>query len=377
MWEVYFTKPNYSFSMKDHVKETVDKESTLDEVLNRLTNEELPVTRPQWRFDLVRCKDGEATLLRLNHVLGDGLRMLKLAKRIVEFEDGTPAAIPAMEKMAKNKGAISDDAPTKWSIFKDLCAALTLDKIPKESCSIFHEAPGKILGNDPANPRKHVVSDTVALGDVLYIKNALQPCTVNDVILTAFCAAARRYAADLGDESGAKAICRALIAVSMPDDPERLDWETYNDFVMPSTKLPVFGHDGDTASRFAAVQAAMKSVKKSRAGYIQAVLVAILEKFGLDKVAGATQKKIFAKHSFVYSNLPGYDQPVFLAKKQITKWGIFFPNMITQIIFFSYNGKLSLSISTDDKVLKNPTRLNDLFQAEIEAWKADLEKKQA
>ncbi|KAH8098182.1 DUF1298-containing protein [Aureococcus anophagefferens] len=337
MWECTFKKPSYSYHVKDHVAERTD---------------------------------GKAVVMRVNHVTGDGLRLLKIGNKVLEFEDGSPATIAALEKMSKNKDKTWADKPSKFSILCDVLTAATMSLLPNETSDAFH-APGTIF--DGAAPRAHVLRATVPLADVLAIRSRpAAGATLNDVILTAFCGAARNYASTVGRPGAANALVRALVAISMPDDRDRLDWETYNDFVMPSTKLPVFVED--RGRRLAEVQASMRALKKSRAGFIQAVIVAIFEKFGLEKLAGGAQRDVFAKHSLVYSNLPGYEKPVFFAKSKIAKFGVFFPNMISQVVFFSYDGTLSLSVSTDATYVTEPHLLNELFAAEVAAWKTELEK---
>ena len=49
--------------------------------------------------------------------------------------------------------------------------------------------------------------------------------------------------------------------------------------------------------------------------------------------------------------------------------------MITQVVFFSYDGTLSLSVSTDAAYLKDPHLLNTFFHDEIADWKLEVEKK--
>ena len=83
---------------------------------------------------------------------------------------------------------------------------------------------------------------------------------------------------------------------------------------------------------------------------------------------------ISGAHVTLYSNLPGYEKPVFFAKSKIAKFGVFFPNMISQVVFFSYDGTLSLSVSTDATYVTEPHLLNELFAAEVAAWKTELEK---
>ena len=370
MWEGRWKAPP-RFDVRDHVAADDATGDSLDAVVTRLANAELPEDRPPWRFDLVDCRDGRAVLFRLSHAVGDGLRLLKIGNEVLRFADGSAASIATLSKMSKNKDKHWDHRPSLRSLLGDVvsCAVAANDR--NEATDAFHPR-GAIF--DGAVPRAHLAAATVELADVLDVRARLpKPCSLNDVILTAFCGAARKYAERAGDPAAAGALVRAMVAVSLPDDRARRDCETYNDFVMPSTPIPVFVKD--RAARLRAVQDSMKALKVSRAGVIQTLIVAIFERLGLEKVAGATQKQIFGKHSFVYSNLPGYEQPVFFAKKKVSKFGIFFPNMITQVVFFSYDGTLSLSVSTDAAYLKDPHLLNTFFHDEIADWKLEVEKK--
>ena len=80
---------------------------------------------------------------------------------------------------------------------------------------------------------------------------------------------------------------------------------------MPSMPLHVTSpKDLSRAERLAAVRATMSEMKTSYAGMITKALTKVLVSFGLDSLIGDTNIKVFKKHSFVYSNVPGFEEEV-------------------------------------------------------------------
>jgi len=202
---------------------------------------------------------------------------------------------------------------------------------------------------------------------VLKIKNAAPAAaTVNDVVLCAFCGALRAYAEAVGEPITSPTLLRALCAVALPDDYPA--GTMYNNFLMPSIALPVA--DADRAARLAAVQREMGRTKGSLAGFFMGKLLTIASRLGLDHIVGQTQNTIFKKHAFVYSNMPGFSEQVhFLSPSHpVSHFAVYFPNLVSQCLFVSYNGTLSFSLSTDAATVAKPQLLVDSFVAEVNAW---------
>ena len=136
-------------------------------------------------------------------------------------------------------------------------------------------------------------------------------------------------------------------------------------------------------------------------------MVTLATRLGLESIIGKTQNAMFARHAFVYSNVPGFTQPVYLFAApdeparygKIEQFGVFYENLNSQIIFMSYNGgnlsprswplphsnlshsnlpaphffrdlsgTFSMSLSTDPAVLSQPQLLCDLFVKEVLEW---------
>lgn len=352
----------------------VESDAELKVYINKITNTSLDATKPLWRFDILPNASGQgAVVLRINHCLGDGLRIVKAAGAFMKFEDGSPAELGLLKKMSNKKaaqGAKRGMVELVQQFIKDLPLVLTMDKLPLETPSCFHE-PGTI--GDPSKPVS-CVSASVKFSDIkVILKASPEGTTINDVILAGFCGALRRYAKEVGGKDlAADTLMRSFIAVSLPDHPGRPAEDMYNDFMMPSFNLPVGA--STTTARLDAIKTIMAGVKVSLTGPITTGFSHLLGRLGLDKLAGDTQLKVFPRHSFVYSNVPGFEQPVYLfgGKSQVRRFEAYYPNMITQTLFLTYCDNLSFSVTTN--LLTSPETLTRNFVEEIAAWVAEVAK---
>jgi len=117
----------------------------------------------------------------------------------------------------------------------------------------------------------------------------------------------------------------------------------------------------------------MDGLKKSSVGPIAAMLAEGLMAVGLDGMVVDTNMQIFANHSFVFSNVPGYDQTIVVANKKVSGMAAFYTNMISQLIFLTYCGNLSISLCTDPVEVQKPQLLVDSFINYMNDWKAACE----
>ena len=202
------------------------------------------------------------------------------------------------------------------------------------------------------------------------IKAACPGATVNDIVLAAFLGALRKYMKKQGDAAvDAKAVLiRALCAVALPDRLKRSAGdELFNDFVMPSFELGVSATD--RPARLAAAQSAMRELKGSFAGPLTMMINGVLARLGLEAFMGDTTLKAFSNHSFVYSNVPGFEEPVYVfGKAKVAAIAAYYPNVVSQTIFISYCDQLGFSLITDASVVKKPKLLTAAFVEEVEEW---------
>ena len=145
----------------------------------------------------------------------------------------------------------------------------------------------------------------------------------------------------------------------------------YNRFILPSIRLPL--GLTSTSTRLRAAQAVMNDLKLSLGGVMTTALSFVLARLGLDTLAGDTQLRVFPLHSFVYSNVPGMEQPVYLfsTKSRVTGFQVYYPNLVSQTVFLTYCDRMSFSLTTCASQIKDPALLVQSFADEVKAWREE------
>ncbi|GAB5373311.1 hypothetical protein AAMO2058_001740200 [Amorphochlora amoebiformis] len=73
---------------------------------------------------------------------------------------------------------------------------------------------------------------------------------------------------------------------------------------------------------------------------------------------------VMSKHSICFSNVPGPQQPLAVAGKEVVAVEVVYPNVLPQVCLFSYNGRISGNFVVDSLVPK-PQIIADLFAEEV------------
>ena len=356
-------------------------DAQVDAEIEELTNTPLPLDRPLWAWSLLhipwhqgqrRSTCRSVALLRINHCIGDGLRLAMAGGMFTFADDGTNAVPALIAKMiAKKKGPASSASkrPSLLNLARDFLAAATMDKLPSEPASCLHPTPDAVF---PPAARRVLASSIVSFGDVKTIRKACPAGTsINDVVLTAFCAALTRYVQRVTpDAPVSDLLVRALCAVALPGGGRGMESRLFNNIILPSMPLCVGTRYGSRLERLEAVRGVMARVKTSAVGSIAVWLNSVLMALGLEELAGATNVRIFGKHSFVYSNVPAFARTVrIFGDYDVAQFRAWYPNMISQTVFVSYRDTLSFSLVTEPVAgLAQPQLLTDLFAEEVRQW---------
>jgi len=365
-----------------------DDDQAVRALIEQQANVVLPYSAPLWRMTLITNKSGgrSAIVLQVNHCLGDGLRFVSAFGRCkyVSFEDGSPAELGLLKKMSAKKS--KRVRPSILSMAKDFVRAATLNLDGPETATPLHR-PKSLFG---VNAPRAAITAEMPFADIKAIqKHSQEGTTVNDVLYAGFGGAIDRYitqvcadGADSVEVVSAK-LMRALMAISMPD-LKSMGQETYNNFILASVQLPTGlqqqanGAAGpllnlEYSARLSMAKTLMDGLKKSSVGPIAGKLAEGLMAVGLDGLVVDTNMQVFANHSFVFSNVPGYDQTIVVANKKVVGMAAFYTNMISQLIFLTYCGTLSIALCTDRAEVQKPQLLVDCFIAYINDWKAACE----
>jgi WS/DGAT/MGAT family acyltransferase len=207
-----------------------------------------------------------------------------------------------------------------------------------------------------------VWSAPIPLHEVKAISRATRT-TVNDVLLTAVTGALRRYLERRGQPTDGVSI-RALVPVNLrpPDDPIALG----NRFGLVFVDLPV--GIVDPSERLQAFNQQMIAIKNSPEA---AVTLGILNAIGMVPI-GLEQRvvELFgSKVTAVMTNLPGPQEPLYLAGKQLRHLMFWVPQsgqVGLGVSIHSYAGEVSIGIATDTGLVPDPEAIVAAFQAEFD-----------
>jgi hypothetical protein len=314
------SKTFQNFDVTKHIKvhSRAGRGEVLEQEISTLVNTLVDLSQPWWAVDILQSEDengGGAVVVRIHHSIGDGLRLVKAFGTVLLFEDGSPARLEILNRISTNKKLQKPTHNNPIHFLRDFFSALTLDQLPPESPTPLHH-PNTLL---PSNTPRTVNTSWAPFSHIKDIRDICpNGTTINDVILTLFCFAIRKYAAERGATISPHATMRAMCAFSLPDGFAPIKGDTYNNFLMPTLCLPV--NASDRLQCLQKVKDVMAELKTSMVGPIQMRLMEFLGRLGLDAVAANSQIEIFKKHSFVYSNVPGFEQPFFMFNTKRQVW---------------------------------------------------------
>ena len=281
-------------------------------------------------------------------------------------EKSTGKNLNFAEKAKSMKGGSSG---VKTGILEKLGSAVKVLGNPKgvfDTSTDFFPSEKSTL-NMVAQKRVAVHLPTVSLDFIKDIKNAAQ-VTVNDVMLAAISGTIRRFGIIKGSTPFelANVLNRALLPVALPRPPEELENSRTglrNKWAFASVRMPVGENTG--IARLKACNASTTELKQSSVVgvqfYIQTYILPLLPSF----LRKQTAYELFQRHSMVFSNLPGSDQPMTIAGKEMIGLQVIFPNLLPQCLLISYNQQIFANLCVDPKII-NSTDADVLKQAYID-----------
>lgn len=246
-----------------------------------------------------------------------------------------------------------------WSFIASLFHVVSLPTSKFDDNTWFSKCNRK--GMKHSHCRKVLLLPTVPLEFVKELKRAAN-VTVNDVLMTAVSQAIADYcrsstAETAGEEEARRSRssqCRALLPVAFPRSSE--EWEEKplsNKWVLVSCDLAVglVGDIDNIMDRLMQIHANTKKLKSTPRALIalgiQNHLVPMLPR----SAARQTVYDIFSRHSLVLTNVPGPSEDVLFAGKQVDGVQILFSNLLTQVDFVSFSGKVYGNIVYDPEAL--------------------------
>lgn len=363
----------------------------LEALVSHLASTPLDKTKPLWQFHLVEnYAEGPAVVCRIHHCYADGMALVEVLLSLTESDAGRSLEAVSPRRWKKKRAAESSIfrrlmAPARDGVdavqhfgnklFEELAELAREPQLAGEYAGTAAElttelANALLLPDDPPSRfkgelsvRKNVAwAEPIDLDEVKAVGQALG-CTVNDVLIAVMSGALHRYLVDCGDDPS-RATMRATVPVNLrPLEHAR---ELGNHFGLVFLELPVA--ESNPLARVYRVSDCMHELKNSRQAMMSLGLLAVLgmAPAGLQKPA----LELFSrKASTVLTNVPGPQQPLYLAGAQIREMMFWVPqtgSVGMGISILSYNGRVFSGLITDQHLVPDPRSVVVNFRREFE-----------
>ncbi len=359
--------------------------ATLHRYVSQQMSRPLDRDRPLWEVHLIDgYNGGSAVFTRIHHAIADGIALIRLLLSMTDDQADESLFLPTDREegardrslTARARGLVSDAVRVSGQLAQESIGVL---KSPSRAIQLAElvSAGTTALGKDLLIPpdyrtvlkgqlgsAKHAMwSEPFDLASVKAIGRAHE-ATINDVVCAAVAGALRSY---LQHRDSLTEEIRALVPFNLRPLDEPLPRNLGNKFGIVFLPLPV--GIADRRERLAEIKRRMDAIKNSAEGVVA---------YGILSVIGMTPVQIekvvvdlFAsKGSLVLTNVPGPRQPVYLAGTKVAGimgWVPSSGGVSLGMSIFSYDGDLTVGIAADARLVPDPERLVEAFNAELAA----------
>lgn len=357
---------------------TFKNEDEIRKKADLIAMEEIQVVdhKPLWKiYRLVNENDGRsAMMVRMHHVIGDGISMIGLTKVFFERANGDAYSLDIPEKMRQKTNLGSGLVFIYRSIIA-LFEVLTLPNSRYDTDTAFcgnHHSDHSMSEN-----RKSVEFPTIKLDFIKELKSAAN-VTVNDILFSATAGMIRRYCVLKKDpqfptmNATTNVHTRALLPVAFPRPKKDLDSASKamrNLWSMVSVPMPV----NETSAR-ARIEACCKTTSRVKSSphamiqlFLQNNVISLVPQF----LAQKTAFDAFSRHTMVFSNVPGPSEMLCFCGEPVLEFRIIFPNLIPQVIVMTYAEKVFYTLSLDQTTVDTEL-LPKLFIEELKEQAREL-----
>ena len=356
----------------------------LERFVSQLASSPLNHSRPLWQFHLVEHYDGGSALIaRIHHSYADGIALVQV---LLSLTDTTREPAKASElsrvwlkkdhaAVARRVGAVDKYLKLGSTVVEK---GLEMYRHPnlatvlaKEGSEIARELLNMlILPDDPPSMLrgKLGVSKRVAWAEPLDLEEVKAVgracnCTVNDVLMATAAGALRNYMIDRGDDVDGLTL-RATVPVNLR--PLEHAKQLGNHFGLVFLDLPV-GED-NPIRRVKRITEGMNGLKNSRQAIVAFGLLAAL---GMaPSVLQDFAFELFSrKATVVATNVPGPQQPLYMAGCALTEMMVWVPqtgSIGIGISILSYNGRVHFGLIVDGKLVPDPHAVTARLRGEFD-----------
>ena len=380
--------PDPDFDMDRHLFEADLPEpggkAGLEALVSDLMSRPLSFAHSPWTFHLVHDVDdgeghvGSALVVRLHHVIGDGVALMHVFINAVDeyFDAGSPTrrertpTRPLGQRIASTLKGAGGEAVELLTRPRHLGRRL-------KAAGGGVAALGGLLATRPdsttslkgtASPDKRAAwTRSFSLRAVKDVSDRLDG-KVNDVLMAVAGGALRRYFQATGQSTD------VTVRVAAPVNVRPLEraYELGNSFALFFVELPV--SQPTVRQRLEAMKATMDDAKASKE---PAVVYAILQSIGkAPRWAHRMVVELFAqKASGVLTNVPGPKEPLHIMGAPVTTMMFWVPqagDIGLGIAILSLDGTVRVGVCTDAAYVDDPSALAQAFEAEFEAVAGEL-----
>ena len=397
--------------LNDHVihtalasnKNRTTNKPALQALVGKLSQEPLNPEKPLWQMHLVdNClgEDGkvrQALIIRIHHCIADGVALVSVFMSMFDKSENEPEHPLPTPRAAAAATAAAEENPWEQimlpvtaasikaidlssSVFLKTMGMMTdMDKLPGQISSLGQtagqlamdaiklttmEEDSRTRLKGKPNGVKHVSwSEPLPLAEVKAIGKAFG-CSINDVLMASVAGALRAYLREKGDSIEHDCDVRVMVPVNLrkPSRRQKLG----NAFGLVPLVLPV-GLE-DPVARLFEVRHRMNELKGS---YTALVAMSVLGVLGATpkQVQNEIQNYFARKATAVMSNVPGPQQPLYLAGSQLDQCMFWVPqsgDISIGVSILSYNGGVQFGIVTDDALVQDPDNIIRRFAPEFE-----------
>ncbi|KFM74669.1 putative diacylglycerol O-acyltransferase Rv2484c/MT2557, partial [Stegodyphus mimosarum] len=341
-----FSLDNHIYDEQKEILSTKD----LEEHINDLMNQPLPLSRPLWEIRLIkdfgRCKD-TVLIVRIHQAVSDAITLIVILGNYLSDN----------QQLLRLKSRFGSA-----TFFLNLFRALFVAPLTFLGWLMFKPRDYNFF-NRRHKPQNRVVawSQNIRFSKVLRIKQVMR-CSFNDVFVSAVSGAVRAYFNKSGVRNPPN------VTLSIPVD---LRHETSNATAIPTmgcrfsqvhVRLP--SNTEGAIPRLWDVRRRMEELKTSPDTVVMYGAIYCLLPILPEVIAQWIIKTVLRKATVVLANVPGPEEILTLGSKRLRKitfWMSPTPEIPVVFSVISYAGTIQLSVSADKMVVAQPQLLVNEF----------------
>ncbi len=393
-------KTDKHFDLRSHLHRVAlpapgDK-ATLQEMMANLAVTPLDPNRPLWQVHLIEnYGKGCALFFRIHHCITDGIAGIHVLLAMADTDPDAPwpksrptrkkqpfsassvlpinamidnvkETIATAQNIGKQLAKEFEKAAANPNHLKDL--AKTSNLLPTDFASALSRYT--LMSSDPNTAfkgklgvRKRIAwTEPMSLDKIKKVGRAISTATLNDVLIATVTGAMRRY---LKTRNTRVNTLNLRVTVPVNIRKPGTEFELGNKFSLVFLPLPV--HLKDPILRLKEVKRRMDQLKTSPDPYINFALLS-----AIGYLPSAIAKKAAAvfsdKASGVLTNVPGPRQPLYFAGQKVENFMFWVPRsgkIGLGISIFSYDGKVTVGVASDEGLMPDPEVLLEGFEDEF------------